>query len=59
MSTEHNFLIKYGLHNFVAFSQHGGKNTFTIQGVESQKMIRHAASLIEGRYGRSAHIQVS
>ena len=59
MTTEHNFLITYGLHNFVTFAQPGGKQTFIIQGVESLKMIRHAKSLIQGSYGKSAHIQMT
>jgi len=59
MTTEHNFLITYGLHNFVTFAQPRGKHTFTIQRGESQKMIHHAKSLIHGRYGESACIQVN
>ena len=59
MNTEHNFLITYGLHNFVTFAQPRGKHTFTIQSMENQKMVRHATSLIQGRYGNSAHIQVT
>ena len=58
MSTEHKFLITYGLHNFVTFSQPTGKRTFTIQGLETQKMIGHARSLIQGNYGESVLIQV-
>lgn len=59
MTTERNFLITYGLHNFVTVAQRRGKHAFTIQGVENQKMIRHAKSLIQGRYGKSTHIQVT
>jgi hypothetical protein len=59
MTTEHNFLITYGLHNFVTFDQPRGKHTFTIRNVENQKMVRHAKSLIQGKYGKSAYIQVT
>lgn len=60
MTTEQNFLITYGLHNFVTYAaQPNGKRTFTIQGVESQKMIRHAKSLIQGNYGNLPDIHVS
>jgi hypothetical protein len=59
MSNEHNFLITYGLHNFVTHAQSEGKHTFTICGIESQKLISHAKSLITGRYGNATHIQVA
>jgi hypothetical protein len=59
MTTEQKFLITYGLQHFVTFTQPDGEPTFTIQGEESQKMIRHATSLIQGSYGKPAHIQVS
>ena len=59
MSNEHNFLITYGLHNFVAHVQSEGKHIFTIHGMESQKLIRHAKSLIAESYGHAAHIQVA
>lgn len=58
MITENNFLITYGLHNYVTFAQSSGKHTFTIRRGESKKMIRHAKSLIQGRYGNSARIQM-
>lgn len=59
MSHEQNFLITYGLHNFVTHAQSEGKHTFTICGMETQKLISHAESLIAGRYGNAAHIQVA
>ncbi len=59
MSNEHRFLITYGLHNFVTHAECEGKHIFTIRGIESQKLISHAKSLITGRYGSSAHIQVA
>jgi hypothetical protein len=45
MSNEHNFLITYGLHNFVTHAESDGKHIFTIHGIESQKLISHAKSL--------------
>ena len=60
MTNEHNFfLITYGLHNFVRHAQAGGKHAFIIRGIESQKMINHAKTLIEGSYGTAADIQVA
>ena len=59
MTTEQNFLITYGLHNFVTFAQPGGKHTFTIQRAEGPKMIDHAKSLIQGSFGKSAQIHVN
>lgn len=59
MSNEHKFLITYGLHNFVSYARSAGKHVFTIRGMESQKLIRHAKSLITGHYGNTAKIQVA
>ncbi len=59
MSNEHNFLITYGLHNFVTHAQSEGKLLFTIRCIESQKLISHAKLLIAGSYGNAAHIQVA
>lgn len=59
MNNEHNFLITYGLHNFVSHAMRNGKHTFTIRALENQKMIRHAKSLIDGCYGTAAAIQVA
>jgi hypothetical protein len=59
MSNEHNFLITYGLHNFVTHTHSEGRHVFTICGLESQKLISHAKSLIAGSYGDAAHIQVA
>lgn len=59
MTTEQKFLITYGLYHFVTFARPGGKPTFTILGAQSQKMINHATSLIQGSYGQPAHIQVT
>ena len=59
MSNEHNFLITYGLHNFVTHARSEGRHLFTIHGMESQKLIGHAKSLIDGSYGKTADIQVT
>ncbi len=59
MSREHNYLITFGLHNIVTYGQSEGKHIFTIRGIESQKLISHAKSLIAGSYGNAAHIQVA
>lgn len=59
MTTDHNFLITYGLHNFVSCAQANGKRVFTIKGQTNPKMIRHAKHLIAGNYGPGADIQVA
>lgn len=59
MSNRHNFLITYGLHNFVTHVRDGGTHTFIIRGMESQKMINHAKSLIMGSYGVSTKVKVA
>lgn len=59
MSNEHKFLITYGLHNFVAHVESERMYIFTIRGVESQKLINHAKSLITANYGDSADIRVA
>ncbi len=58
MSREQNFLVTYGLHNFVTYAPKRGAHSFVIKGSERQKMIRHARSLIEGTFGKSVDIQV-
>jgi hypothetical protein len=58
MSNEQNFLITYGLHNFVTHALTKGKHVFSIGGVESHKMISHAKNLITESFGETADIQV-
>lgn len=58
MSKEQNFLIKYGLHNFVICAPMRGKRVFSIKSTESQEMIGHAKGLIKGSFGEAAEIQV-
>lgn len=59
MSNEQDFLIKYGLHNFVTGSQKRGKRVFVIKGMENQILVSHARHLIEEGFGASASIQVA
>lgn len=59
MTNEHNFLITYGLHNFVTFTKDGEKSVFTIRGLEGRKLTRHAKSLIAASFGKAAEIQVA
>lgn len=58
MNNENNFLITYGLHYYVSYARDGEKCVFTICREEGQKMTRHAASLIAGRYGANTNILV-
>lgn len=58
MRNEDNFLITYGLHSYVTHSRVGGRSVFTIGAPAGQKMIRHATSLLAGRYGQDASIRV-
>ena len=58
MNTEENFLTTYGLQHFVTYAQSGQQHAFVIKGEEGQKMINHARSLIKGRHGAAAQIQV-
>lgn len=59
MSNAQNFLITYGLHNFVRHSRTNSGHVFFIEGMESQKMISHAKNLITGCFGEAADIQVA
>lgn len=59
MIREQNFLVRYGLHNFVTYSLERGKHVFSIQGTEGMNMIKHAQALIEGSFGKSASIRVA
>lgn len=57
MSNEQNFLVKYGLQHFVSHAQMEAHSVFVIHARENQKMVRHAASLIDGTYGAATTIQ--
>ncbi len=58
MSTEAQFLLRYGLQNFVRFSESGTGCHFAIDGTESRKMINHAACLITEMYGADSSIRI-
>lgn len=59
MRNEHNFLITYGLHNFVTHALDGDKHTFIVRGMENPKMINHAKSLILGNFGATTQVKVA
>ena len=60
MSNEQNFLIRYGLHNFVTHVQINRKqSTFFIESTENKNMVGHALTLIEDRFGDEAKIQLA
>jgi|GEM_PF-502414 hypothetical protein len=59
MIKEQNFLVRYGLHNFVTYTLERGKHVFSIKGTEGMNMIKHAQTLIEGSFGQSASIRVA
>jgi hypothetical protein len=59
MNNADNFLITYGLHTYVTHSSVGGQSVFTIGAPAGGKMIRHATSLLAGRFGKSASIRVA
>jgi len=56
MILEQNFLVRYGLHNFVTLAP-TGKKTFVIKGMENQNMVSHAKRLIEDTFGGRLDIQ--
>lgn len=58
MSTEQNFLITYGLHNFVTCAEKNKKRVFFIKHLMGNDMIHHAKSLIKGSFGKDTNIQV-
>jgi len=58
MSVEHDFLVKYGIHNFVSCAEKAGKQTFFIRKSERDSMIKHAKSLITGAYGDTTDIRI-
>ena len=58
MNIEHDFLVKYGIHNFVTCAEKAGKQTFFIRKTERDSMIKHARNLITGAYGEATDIRV-
>jgi hypothetical protein len=59
MKNADNFLITYGLHSYVTHKKVGGRSVFTIGAPASQKMIRHAETLLSGTFGTAAAIRVA
>lgn len=59
MTREENFLITYGLHNFVTVTNQRRATAFTISGTEGPGMIRHATNLIRGAYGDATPIHTA
>ncbi len=58
MTNEQNFLIKYGIHNFVACTIAHGKRIFTIKARTDQTLIDHAKYLIKNAFGDNTQIRV-
>ena len=58
MNIERQFLIKYGLHNFVSWHRTSMSHVFHIKSMEGQNMIRHAKNLITESFGEAAEIHV-
>jgi len=58
MNKEQNFLVKYGLHNFVTCAHSRGKHVFFIKRLEDQNMVCHAKYLIQSSFGETATIEV-
>ncbi|SCA55775.1 hypothetical protein MTBPR1_120081 [Candidatus Terasakiella magnetica] len=59
MSSEQKFLVKYGIHNFVSYTENRGKFTFFICQNEREGMISHAKMLIQGGYGEATDIRLT
>lgn len=55
---DQDFLIKYGLHNFVTSARTGERLVFFIRNAGGQTMIDHAKKLIEGSFGPTATVAV-
>ena len=62
MNTEHTFLIRYGLHNFVSCGPTPGskhrKAVFAIKRREGPVMVDHAKFLIRENFGETADVRV-
>ena len=58
MSKEQEFLIKYGIHNFVKCEQMGTNVMFKISKNQRETMIDHAKKLIQSGYGQNIEIRV-
>jgi hypothetical protein len=58
MNIEQNFLIKYGLHNFVSMHRTSMNNVFLIRSAEGPNMSNHAKNLIKECFDETAKIQI-
>ncbi|SCA56609.1 hypothetical protein MTBPR1_260004 [Candidatus Terasakiella magnetica] len=50
------FLIRYGIHNFVTYRKQGSNASFSIKKSEPTKMVHHAQDLIRGAFGETVSI---
>jgi len=57
INKEQDFLIKYGIHNFVTVKTQGNSPIFLIERTMNPKMISHAQNLIQGAYGTKTKIK--
>ena len=58
MSKEQNFLIRYGLHNFVSCPPSGANRTFVIKNLKNKELVSHARYLIKESFGEAVNIHV-
>lgn len=58
MNKAQQFLIRYGLHHFVTYSETNAKHAFTIRGTENPHMVRHAGHLIKEMFCEPTDIKV-
>lgn len=59
MNAFENFLVRYGLHNFVTSAMEGGQTVFTIRRAAGRKMVGHARDLIADAFGQTAAIRLA
>ncbi len=58
MNQEQEFLIKYGIHNFVSYQRLQNTPVFSIRKSVRHKMVSHAQKLIQGAFGELAEIKL-
>lgn len=58
MSKEQNFLIRYGLHNFVTCPPTKASRTFVIKDLKDKHLVSHAKYLIKESFGEAVDIHV-
>jgi hypothetical protein len=58
MNKEQNFLVRYGLHNFVTVALAGDHHVFAICKAEGRKMVGHAQYLIKESFGEAAEVRL-